>query len=129
MKSHRASCHCGSVSLEFQALDSVQLTICNCSMCDRTGYQHVFIPHSDAKVIGEENLTLYTFGTGAAKHYFCQNCGIKPFYIPRSHPDCYSVNFRCVENDSLKISETIQFDGQNWEKNVQALRQATDDIG
>lgn len=125
MATHSASCHCGAVRIQFSAPEAVQRTQCNCSICQRTGYEHIFIPQEDATIIGEDNLTLYTFGTGAAKHYFCKTCGIKPFYIPRSHPESYSVNLRCLDAPTLTISETIEFDGQNWEKNVEALRDAT----
>jgi len=126
MPSHSASCHCGAVSIEFTAPKSVQLTKCNCSMCQRTGHEHIFVLHKDATIKGESNLTLYTFGTGAAKHYFCKACGTKPFYIPRSHPESYSVNLRCLDRPSLTISEVIEFDGENWEDNVESLRDATE---
>ena len=125
MPIHQASCHCGSVQIEFEATDPVQVTLCNCSICNRTGYQHVFVPQSDAKITGSDNLSLYTFGSGAAKHYFCKICGIKPFYIPRSHPQSYSINLRCIEGDTLTASETIEFDGQNWENNIKDLRSKT----
>ena len=47
---------------------------------------------------GEDALTTYTFNTGTAKHLFCATCGIKPFYVPRSHPDGFSVNARCIDS-------------------------------
>lgn len=126
MTEHSASCHCGAVAIHFTSPKTLQMTECNCSICRRTGYQHVFIPQEQARVQGEEHLTQYSFGTGAAKHYFCKICGIKPFYVPRSHPESYSVNLRCLDAPSLTISETITFDGQNWEKNIDTLRDATD---
>jgi len=36
---------------------------------------------------GSEALTTYSFNTHVAKHFFCSTCGVKSFYIPRSHPD------------------------------------------
>lgn len=126
MPGHIASCHCGAVQVHFEAPKAVKVTLCNCSMCRRTGHKHVFIPQNEATLIGEENLSLYTFGSGAAKHYFCKICGTRPFYIPRSHPDTYSVNLRCIENDTLSASETIEFDGQNWDQNIAGLRSETE---
>src|ERR1700684_4474667 len=55
----------------------------------------------------DRKLTNYTFETGAAKHFFCSVCGIKSFYVPRSHPDGYSVNFRCLNAEEFR-SETDQ---------------------
>ena len=43
------------------------------------------------------SLTSYRFGTGAADHLFCRNCGVKSFYQPRSHPDAWSVNANCLD--------------------------------
>ncbi|NNE57085.1 MAG: GFA family protein [Hellea sp.] len=125
MARHKASCHCGAVSLDFEAPAHMSVTICNCSICKKTGHQHIFVPQSGAIISGKENLSLYTFGTGAAKHYFCKICGTKPFYIPKSHPEDYSVNLRCVVGDTITASETIEFDGQNWEKNIDSLRSKT----
>ena len=69
---------------------------------------------------GETNLIEYSFNTGVAKHYFCKTCGIKSFYIPRSNPDGYDVNVRCLDPQPLGM--TIEpFDGQNWELHAQKL--------
>jgi hypothetical protein len=52
---------------------------------------------------------------------------VKPFYLPRSNPDGYSVNFRCV--DSTTFAEVVikDFDGQNWEENAGALAHLSQD--
>lgn len=125
MPDHKASCHCGAVQIFFEAPNKVSVTICNCSICERLGYQHVFVPQEKATILGDSNLTSYTFGTHAAKHFFCQTCGVKPFYIPKSHPESYSVNLRCVVGETIKVEETIEFDGQNWDKNIDNLRSKT----
>jgi len=65
---------------------------------------------------GEESLTNYQFNTGTAKHLFCRHCGIKSFYVPRSHPDGYSVNARCLDAGTFTITGVRQIDGRNWEK-------------
>ncbi len=122
---HRATCHCGSVVLDFVAPATMSVTHCNCSICEKTGYVHVFIPQKNAAITGKENLSLYTFGTGTAQHYFCKICGIKPFYIPKSHPEDYSVNLRCIEGGTITPSETIKFDGQNWENSIDNLLSKT----
>lgn len=70
---------------------------------------------------GENNLTTYTFNTGAAKHTFCKTCGVKAFYSPRSHPDGISINMHCL--DPVPEFDTDFFDGINWEENIEKLRQ------
>ena len=65
---------------------------------------------------GEESLTEYRFDSGVAKHLFCKFCGIKSFYIPRSHPDGVNVNARCLDPGTVEEMNIKQFDGQNWER-------------
>ncbi len=91
-----------------------------------TGYQHVFVPEADLTFIsGQERLAVYTFGTHIAQHYFCRTCGVKSLYRPRSHPEAWSVNLRCVVGDGLQAKEAHYFDGQNWEDNIEALKKKT----
>jgi len=123
---HTGGCHCKAVQFEFTAPEIMSMTQCNCSICAMSAYQHIFIPKTDLQFIqGQDALTTYTFGTHAAKHMFCKICGVKPIYGPRSHPDSYSVNLRCIDGDTVKVSKTIEFDGQNWDKNISALKKAT----
>jgi hypothetical protein len=66
---------------------------------------------------GKDSLVDYRFHTGVARHMFCGVCGIKSFYVPRSHPDSFSVNLNCVDlPDGVEVS-LEDFDGRNWSKN------------
>ncbi len=116
-------CHCGAVRFEVKAPDEIELIACNCSICTKSGFLHLIVSDDDFRVIqGKSALTKYTFNTGAAKHYFCSRCGIKPFYVPRSHPDGWSVNFRCLDDrQDFKSVITTEFDGSKWEENVEKL--------
>ena len=58
--------------------------------------------------------------TGVAKHYFCNICGIKPFYIPRSNPDGVDVNIRCLTPQPESVTVKA-FDGRHWEQNAHTL--------
>ena len=64
---------------------------------------------------GEDILTRYTFNTGVAQHLFCRVCGVKSFYRPRSNPDGWSVNARCLDHPEALTIEIEPFDGRNWE--------------
>jgi len=116
---HKGGCHCGAVAFEVEAADAVELVDCNCSMCAKTGYLHLIVSKSQFKLVkGADIITTYTFNTGAAKHMFCSVCGIKSFYVPRSHPDGYSVNFRCLDAKEFASVVTTEFDGSHWEQNA-----------
>jgi hypothetical protein len=88
-----------------------------------SGYLHLIVPKERFKLLrGEDALSTYTFNTGVAQHYFCSICGVKSFYVPRSHPDGISVNARCIDEGSIE-SMTIQpFDGRDWDKGRAAYR-------
>lgn len=114
---HQGGCHCGAVRFEVHAPAKVLVQKCNCSMCTKTGFEHLIVPADDFKLVsGEDMLTTYTFNTGVAKHLFCKRCGVKSFYVPRSNPDGYSVNLRCVDPGTITEVLYEDFDGQNWEK-------------
>ena len=123
MGGKRACCLWGAGVFEVQAPDEIELGECNCSICRMTVFQHYIVPKSRFRLIkGEDKLTAYTFNTGAAKHLFCSVCGIKSFYVPRSHPDGYSVNFRCLNPEDFTSVITTSFDGRNWEQHVDSLK-------
>jgi hypothetical protein len=47
---------------------------------------------------------------------------VKPFYVPRSNPDGFSVNARCLEPGTIESLTVEPFDGRNWENSAAALR-------
>lgn len=119
---HRGSCHCGAVAIEVEAPDDLLVQECNCSMCQRSGFLHLIVPATRFRLLrGQESLTTYTFNTGTARHLFCRVCGIKPFYVPRSNPDGFSVNVRCLDPSTIRSVKIEPFDGQNWEAGGAAL--------
>jgi hypothetical protein len=118
---HTGGCHCGAVRFEVEAPDDVEVEECNCSICRMTGFLHLIVPKFAFVLLqGEESLSLYTFNTGVAKHYFCSSCGIKSFYIPRSNPDGVDVNVRCLDAPP-KTMRIMPFDGNNWEAHAHTL--------
>ena len=118
---YRATCHCGAVEVEVEGPDVIECEDCNCSMCAKTGFLHLIVPASKFRLVkGEAALTTYTFNTGVAKHRFCSVCGIKVFYIPRSNPDGFDVNVRCLDPEPREI-RVRKFDGAHWEEHAHTL--------
>lgn len=91
-------------------------------MCSMTGFLHLIVPKASFKLLsGDSYLTNYTFNTGVAKHLFCKVCGVKSFYVPRSNPDGYSINLRCIDQTPFEEITIESFDGQHWEANAHVL--------
>ena len=116
---HRGGCHCGRVRFEVDAPAVLEVSDCNCSMCRMSGFLHLIVPRTRFRLTGGADvLTSYEFNTRMAKHLFCSVCGVKSFYVPRSYPEGYSVNARCLEHSSIERVVITPFDGQNWEHSV-----------
>jgi hypothetical protein len=99
---HRGGCHCGAVAFEVEAPAHVVVSECNCSICRMSGFLHLIVPRTRFRLSrGADALTEYRFNTGTARHLFCRRCGVKSFYVPRSNPDGYSVNLRCLERSTI----------------------------
>jgi hypothetical protein len=115
-------CHCGAVRFEALLPDRVEVEDCNCSMCAKTGFLHMIVPASRFRVTaGLDQIEVYAFNSGVAKHLFCKICGVKAFYVPRSNPDGFSVNYRCLDDGHGVTADIVKFDGRNWEANAAAL--------
>lgn len=119
---HRGGCHCGAVRFEIETPRRVEVQRCNCSVCAMTGFVHLIVPAARFRLLsGEDHLTLYQFNTKTARHLFCRCCGIKSYYVPRSNPDGFSVNFNCLKEARFEEVRTRDFDGRNWERHGSEL--------
>jgi centromere protein V len=124
---HKGGCHCGKVRFEVDTAADVEATNCNCSICSMTGFLHLIVGKDDFRLqANEADITTYTFNTHTAKHMFCRHCGIKSFYIPRSHPDGVSVNVNCIDPGTIASISLTDFDGRNWEQNISKLSRLSD---
>ena len=120
---HSGGCHCRDVAFEVAAPAELLVQECNCSICRMTGFLHLIVPASRFRLLkGGDVLTTYAFNTGTARHVFCRRCGVKSFYVPRSNPDGFSVNARCLDPATITALTIEPFDGQNWEASASTLR-------
>ena len=119
---HRGGCHCRRIRFEVDAPTTLDVLDCNCSICRMTGFLHLIVPASRFRLLaGSEDLTEYRFNTGIARHLFCRHCGVKSFYVPRSHPDGFSVNVRCLDRGTIEDIRISVFDDNDREAATEAL--------
>ncbi len=100
-QTYKGSCHCGKVRFEVDAdLDHVR--VCDCSLCRKRGALNFRVEDADLRIETPlDEMTLYQWHTMTAKDYFCSNCGILPFRRPRTAPELWTVNMRCIDGLDL----------------------------
>jgi hypothetical protein len=126
---HRGGCHCRRVRFEVDAPAVLDALDCNCSICRMTGFLHLIVSASRFRLLsGEDALAEYRFSTGAARHLFCLHCGVKAFYVPRSHPDGYSVNVRCIDADTIERVTITPFDDNDRDAATAAIAHLSRDM-
>lgn len=117
----QGGCHCGAVRFEV-TVERWEVLQCNCSICTKKGYLHLITEKHQFELLqGADSLREYRYNTKQARHLFCTTCGVQSFYVPRSHPEGYSVNLRCLDGNPLERFQVIPFDGANWETAYDAL--------
>ena len=110
----RGNCHCGTVEFEIRNYNQLRdLKRCDCSLCRKKGVVMATAPLADLVVTrGADKLSLYTWNTGIAKHYFCSICGIYTHHQRRVAPDEYGFNVACIEGVDLQaLGEVPMTDG------------------
>jgi hypothetical protein len=101
MRTYSGACHCQRVRFEIDA-DLASVRVCDCSICRLRGALNVRVEEANFRLIsGEEDLSIYQFHTRQAKDYFCKVCGVAPFRRPRTAPELWTVNARCLEGVDL----------------------------
>ena len=125
MHTYHGSCHCGAVRFEIDTDGIDTVTECTCSICHKKGALFHRVPADRFRLVaGEADLALYQFNKRIARHFFCRHCGIYAFHRPRSAPEAYQVNVRCLDDYDLanETPEIVRFDGRNWEESFAALK-------
>ena len=118
----QGGCHCGDVRFEVELETPLRALACDCSRCRRRAFLHLIVPRSALTLhSGREALVEYRFNTRVARHLFCGRCGVESFYVPRSNPDGYSVNLRCLDDVDPADVEIAGFRGSAWEEHAAEL--------
>lgn len=96
---HLARCHCGAVVLALALPNGIENPRrCDCSMCRRRGAIVGSVKLAQLRVVaGSELLSVYSFNTHTAKHYFCSRCGIYTHHQRRSNPSEFGFNIACLD--------------------------------
>lgn len=123
-QTYRGSCHCGAVRFEAE-LDLTQPTYrCNCTICRRTRFWAAVARDGDLRVLeGQDRLTKYLFHSRRNEHWFCRDCGVRPFGIGTETPigRMFGVNLGCLDDvtdEMLAAVPVVRVDGlhDRWQE-------------
>jgi len=120
----QGACHCRRTRFTVAA-DIDHTRICDCSICHQRGAL-IFRIEEDQFTLHTplSDLTLYEWGTGTAKDYFCKTCGILPFRRPRSITpeeaelgqqefNGWAINTRCLSGFDATALPTRHIQAKN----------------
>ncbi|OOE50918.1 GFA family protein [Salinivibrio kushneri] len=113
---HLARCHCGAVVLALTLPNGIEKPRrCDCSMCRRRGAIVGSVKLAQLRVVtGSEQLSVYSFNTHTAKHYFCSRCGIYTHHQRRSNPSEFGFNIACLDGvNPFELENIPVMDGVN----------------
>jgi len=113
MKTYQGSCHCGTTKFEVDAdIDNVR--VCDCSICRKRGAVIFRVDKDSLRMhTPMEALNTYQWHTKTATDYFCPNCGILPFRHPRTAPEMWAINVRCIEEIDIASIPRDEVHGSN----------------
>ncbi|HEV7307619.1 GFA family protein [Ensifer sp.] len=124
LRIYKGSCHCGAVRIEADLDISAGTEKCNCTICVKMRLWSVAIrPEAFRLVAGEEVLADYRGRNAVAHHYFCSQCGVRPFEridAPNmTNHTYYNINVACLDGvdiDELMAAPVTYCDGlnDNW---------------
>lgn len=72
---YRSSCHCGSVSAEYETNAVVRLRQDGCGFCSSRGVKSASDPNGHLRITSTQRLVRYRFGHKTSDFLLCPSCG------------------------------------------------------
>jgi hypothetical protein len=131
IKTHKASCRCGKLSVTYKGPDPERITLCHCNSCQlRTGTMwsvQARFPRENAKIKG--NSTKWTFpsksgnqvkyrscDSGGATYHFCPECGTTVYWDIATAPDFIGIAIGTLTDPTFPPPKISGFEsyGHPW---------------
>ena len=106
IKTHKASCRCGKLTVTYKGPDPERITLCHCNSCQlRTGTAFSIqgrFPRAKVKTEGKstkwmfprdagERTKFHSCDSGGATYHFCQVCGTTVYWDIHAAPDLIGI--------------------------------------
>ena len=117
------TCHCGAITVEVPAAPAA-ITLCNCSLCRRTGALWGYYPMASVRVDGHPQHTeAYVWGDRTLRTVRCAHCGCVVCWEPLqpNEDGRMGVNMRNFDPALLADARLRRFDGADTWTFVEAL--------
>lgn len=104
-RTHRGSCHCQAVRFEADVDLAGGTFRCNCSLCFKSRAWLAAVPASEFRLLsGERSLREYQFNKKRIHHYFCAQCGVRPFSrgVDGKGRESYAIRVNCLDGVDAK---------------------------
>lgn len=104
-KTYRGSCHCQAVRFEADFDLAAGTFRCNCSICFKSRGWLAAVPASGFRLVsGAQNLHDYQFGKKRIHHFFCRQCGVRPFSrgVDPKGQESYAIRVNCLDGVDTK---------------------------
>jgi hypothetical protein len=117
---HRGSCHCGGLSVEYETeipVEKWQPRACGCTFCRRHGARNVSDPAGRLRVAGAA--TVYRFGLGTADFLLCPRCGCYVVCVLEQEGRRYgTINLRMLAVEVSAPDSPISYDAETAESRI-----------
>jgi hypothetical protein len=104
IKTHKASCHCGAVSIEADFDLTAGTGRCNCSICAKSRWWGISVkPDAVRAIHGEDHTFGYAFGTHSIDNRQCKTCGLRVYgrgHVKEMGGDFVVINVACIDGVS-----------------------------
>ena len=108
-RTHHGSCHCQAVRFEADVDLAAGTFRCNCSICFKSRAWLAAVPADSFRLLaGEQDLRDYQFGKKRIHHFFCTQCGVRPFSrgVDAKGQPSYAIRVNCLDGvDDTELAE------------------------